>query len=290
MTQEAEFRRKLGLRIDANKLAMRDNVYAPVHREILAWLEIAPGAHVLDAGCGAGGVTVLLAETVGAGGSVAAVDIAPTLLATTRARVEATPYASRVTYHENDIASLPFANSQFDLVWCSRVIHDLPDQLASLRELFRVLKPGGRIALREQVARPHLLPFDVGLGRPGLEDRVNLAYSYRFVEYRRSLPDVKEYALGWLALLREAGFGDVTAHSFLLEMTPPFTEQQHAYLLDLLRAPLELPRMKRRLDPKDEQTLTRLTDPEGPFYVFNRSDLHYVSVSTVYVGYARKGR
>ncbi len=285
MTKEAEYREKLGQSIRADKLTRRDRFFEPTHREIVAWLEVKPGVLALDAGCGAGGVTALLVEAVGERGGVAAVDIAPGLLETARSVIEKTPYAGRVTYHESDITDLPFADKQFELVWCSHVIHDLPDPLVGLRELRRVLKPGGRLAMREDVMRPRLLPFYLGVGIPGLEDRLHVAYSYRFAAFRRSLPGNVRHPAGWTQALRDAGFADVTARSFLLEALPPFTEAQRAYLRDYLRAPLDDPRMQVRVDPKDLQTLERLIDPEGPFYVLDRQDLHFIHVSTVYVGY-----
>ena len=285
-TEEARYREALGQRIDGDQLAARDRFFAALHEGIFAWLDIMPGTAALDAGCGAGGCTVLLARDVGEGGSVAALDIAPALLETTRAHVEATPYASRVAYYESDITAVPFDDATFDLVWCSRVIHDLPDPLAGLRELRRVLKPGGRLVMLEDIVPPRLLPFYVGLGRPGLEDRVNVAFSYRFAAFRRSLPGSVRYAVGWTQMLRDAGLADVSGRSFLFELMSPFTESQEAYLLAHLRASLDRPRVLQRLDPKDQLTLQRLTDPEGPFYVFNRKDLHFIHVSTVYTGRA----
>lgn len=265
------------------RLRQFDHVLEPMHRRIVQWFDVAPGSAVLDAGCGGGGVTMLLAE---AGGQVTALDVETELLAALKELMAGKPFASRIACQEGSIESLPFPDGAFDLVWCSRVIHHMRDQVAAAREIRRVLKPGGKFALREDGFLTQLLPFDIGLGEPGFEMRWNVAHTWEFAQVRPSIPDYVRYPFGWTQLLRDAGFADVTARSFVFETLPPFSDDLGAFVVRHLRRPLEEPEIKARLSPEDQATLERLVDPQSPHFVLKRPDLYYVRVSTVYVGQA----
>jgi len=264
------------------RLRQFDRVLEPMHRQMLDWLRIAPGSRTLDAGFGGGGMALLLAE---AGCEVTALDIEPGLLDGLSELLADKPYTVRL--QQGSIERLPFDDGTFDLVWCSRVIHHMPDEVAAAREIRRVLKPGGRFALREDGFLSHLtslLPFDIGIGEPGLEARVQAVQAWDFAQVRPSIPDSLRYPFGWLQLLRDAGYGQVTARSFLFEALPPFSDDLGKFVVRHLGYPLEEPEMKARLSPQDQETLAQLVDPASAHYVLKRPDLYYVRVSTVYVG------
>lgn len=267
-----------------HRLRQFDEVLKPMHREMLAWLHIVPGSQMLDAGCGAGGMTALLAEAVGDSGSVTAVDIEPALLKVTQETVAEASCDARVQTQEGDLAHLSFGDASFDLVWCSRVLHHMPDQVAAARELRRVLKSGGRLALREDGWLMQILPFDIGIGEPGLDTRLNVAYAQEFAMVRPSIENNVPYPAGWMQLLHEAGFSAVTPHSFVFELRPPFDNEQAAFVLRQLSTPLEKPGMRERVSADDQHTLELLTDPHSPHYALKRTDLYFVKVSTLYVG------
>ena len=269
---------------DPSNLVSADDFYRPVYEQIVAWLNIAPGTVALEAGSGAGGFTELLAKAVGQDGSVAALDVTPELLQTVRQRLEHSPLEGRVSYHEGDIQQLPFENGQFDVVWSSRTIHHLPDQLAGVRELCRVLKPGGRFLLREGGLRPQVLPTDVGIGEPGLEDRLELAFHRWFHSQVRGGEDNVRYPFGWTQLLRDAGLADVSAKSFLLEHLPPFAESQVEYMARLFSRWVDSDERRRFISDEDADVIQQLLDPDGQRYLFNRHDLHYIEVVTIYMG------
>ena len=104
---------------------------------------VQPGQRVLDVACGTGVVTRLLAERVGTGGHVVGLDFNPGMLAAARA---ATTNAN-VTWREGDVANMPFLDGSFDVVVCQQGLQFFPDKPAALREMRRVLAPGGRLAL-----------------------------------------------------------------------------------------------------------------------------------------------
>jgi ubiquinone/menaquinone biosynthesis C-methylase UbiE len=269
----------------AERLLREDRFYAPMHAEIAAWLAIPPGSAVLDVGCGAGGMSVLLAEAVGPGGAVTAVDPTPESLETVRRLAAERGVAGRMTAQEASLDELPFPDASFDLVWCSRVVHGRPDQLLAARELRRVLKPGGRLALREGGLQPRFLPQDTGLTEPGLEERLAALQLRWFAGWRATMPDAVPYPFGWAQLLRDAGFRDVRMRSFLLERLPPLEGELGEYVVAQLRGWLEREQIAAWLTPEDRDALKRLTDPDGPDYALRRPDLHALAASSVYVGY-----
>jgi SAM-dependent methyltransferase len=264
-----------------------DRFFAPLDRDIVAWLQLAPGSRVLDAGCGGGGMTRLLAQAVGSGGEVVGLDANPQLIEWGRSQGKETDVAGQIQFQEGDVLHLPFEDDTFDLVWCSRVIHGLSDQVAGVRELARVVRPGGRVVLREGGLPLHFLPFDVGLGDPDLEGRLGVAHAQMFANWRSSLPNGVAYPYGWSHMLREVGLNSVMARSFLYEFASPLEASQKDYLEAELSGYLH---HKQLLSTRDISTLEQLLDPAGPHYVFARDDLHGIVVETIYVGFSRGDR
>lgn len=122
---------------------------------------LGPAARVLDSPCGDGFYTRILARHLSAGEVVAA-DLSDAYLDAARATVGATRVP--VTFERADAYELPFADASFDLVWCAQSLISLDDPPAAIREMARVLKPGGTIAVLETDEYHHvLLPWPVGL-------------------------------------------------------------------------------------------------------------------------------
>lgn len=249
--------------------------WEPLDRQMIDWLNVRSADRVLDAGCGVGHHAAIFAEKV-AEGSVAALDIEPQVLEIARARLRATPNADRVTFHEGDVLRPPFEKATFDLVWASHVLHILRDPVAGAKALKAILKPAGRLVVREDGAHTWMLPLDTGTGRPGLEYRTTAAFVEWFVDDRLKRGRVP---FGWTEVLRQAGFKNVRQKSFLFEAGPPFAPSQAAYLRTYLRS-----RLRKTLSADDRHALEQLTDPNSEHDFLNRPDLHVVSVSTVYLG------
>jgi SAM-dependent methyltransferase len=271
---------------DVSNLRRADAFYGATYQKIVGWLDVRPGSKVLEAGSGAGGVTELLAGAVGPQGTVSALDVTPQLLHTVQERMASSPFKDRVSYHEGDIQHLPFEAHHFDLVWSSRTIHHLPDQLAGVKELCRALKPGGRLALREGGLRPRFLPNDLGIGDPGLEERLEVAFQRWFQSNVRGGEGVVRYPYGWTQLLREAGLQKVSARTSLLELLPPFSSVQVEYMTGLLERWVTSDERLSFISDDDAGVIQQIIDKDSPHYVFNRPDLHYLEGVTVYVGEA----
>ncbi len=102
---------------------------------------IAPGDRVLDVACGTGALTGEALRRVGLTGAVTGLDPNPEMLAVARRRV---PEAD---LREGRTEELPFADADFDVVTCSFGLMFFTDRGRALREMVRVLRPGGRLAL-----------------------------------------------------------------------------------------------------------------------------------------------
>ncbi|SRR5712691_7068133 len=106
------------------------------------------GERVADLGCGAGTDSLVAAQMVGPEGSVTGIDMTPEMLA--RARAAAGELgADNVEFLEGEIEHLPFADGSVDVVISNGVIDLVPDKDAVFAEIFRVLRPGGRMQLAD---------------------------------------------------------------------------------------------------------------------------------------------
>ena len=112
-------------------------------------LQLQSGDHVLDVGCGTGRLAIVLAERVGATGSVDGVDPATEMIkrASGRARKRGVPATFQVAFAQD----LPFGDRTFDAVTCILALHHVAedDQLTAVHEMYRVLKPSGRLLIAE---------------------------------------------------------------------------------------------------------------------------------------------
>jgi ubiquinone/menaquinone biosynthesis C-methylase UbiE len=119
-----------------------------------------PGQTILDLGCGAGFDTLLAARQVGASGKVIGVDMTPEMIA--RARTNASLLSvTTVNFIQGDIEHLPLPDASFDLVISNGVFNLCPEKPRVLGEVFRVLKPDGRLQMADILLEAHVTPEEV---------------------------------------------------------------------------------------------------------------------------------
>jgi SAM-dependent methyltransferase len=157
----------------------------------VALASLKPGETVVDLGAGGGFDCFLAAKQVGENGKVIGVDMTPDMLTTARLNAEKIG-AKNVEFRLGEIEHLPVADSSVDIIMSNCVINLSPDKLSVYRDAFRVLKPGGRLAIADIVATAPL-PEKV---------QKDLALVAACVGGAATIDDTKE-------MLEEAGFVEI---------------------------------------------------------------------------------
>jgi SAM-dependent methyltransferase len=119
-----------------------------------------PGERVLDLGCGAGFDMLLAAERVGPSGKVIGIDMTPEILAKARHNASLVG-VTNVDFLLGEIETLPLADSSVGLVISNGVFNLCPDKPRVLSEVYRVLRPGGRLQMADILLEPHVTPQEV---------------------------------------------------------------------------------------------------------------------------------
>lgn len=173
------------------------SIGAPVADDLIAIAGLQPGQRVLDVACGTGVVTRLAAERVGAAGVVAGLDVNPGMLAVARSQ---TPADISIDWYEASAESMPVPDEAFDVVLCQMGLQFIPDKLAALREMRRVMEAGGRAFITVPGPKPPMFAImtDALARHLGPE-------AASFGDLVFSMHDVDELA----ELMRRAGFRDV---------------------------------------------------------------------------------
>lgn len=242
---------------------------------LTAWVaENAPDdtGTIIDVGAGTGTGSLALVRTFPAA-MVHAVDQSPAMLERIAAAASAHDLADRIQPVHADLdeawPELPAA----DLVWAASSLHEFADPDRTLRDIHGALAPGGLLAIIEMDALPRYLPEDLGIGRPGLEDRCHEVIAAQGWNHH---PD-------WAGPLRDAGYDVVAQRRFdtAQDPAPEGTGDYAAAYLSRIRTFL-----KDHLDTQDLATLDRLLDPQDDAGLRHRTDLKLSGTRTAWL--ARK--
>ena len=109
-------------------------------------LRLERGQKVLDLGCGIGGATFPLAEIIGPAGLAVGVDISSAMIEVAARRANG---GVGIEFRVGEACAIPYADKFFDAARCERVFLYLPDRMGAIREMMRVVKPGGRIVVMD---------------------------------------------------------------------------------------------------------------------------------------------
>ncbi|MET9444977.1 class I SAM-dependent methyltransferase [Streptomyces sp. NPDC006610] len=263
-------------------LEQEAELYTPLYERALAWLgkkQTEPGL-IVDAGSGPGVISCLLAEAF-PGARVVAADSAEPLLERARDRARRLGVDDRFTTLSGELpAVLDDLDYPADLIWAANSLHHLGDQRAALTAFAERLAPGGTLALVEGGLPVRFLPRDIGIGRPGLQARIDAVTADWFAEMRASLPGSVDEPEDWQALLAAAGLRPTGTRSFLLDLPAPTTDRARATLVATLTRTREA--CADRLDATDLATLDRLLDPDDKASLHHRRDVFYLTAKTVH--------
>lgn len=273
----------------ADHLESNGELQLPVLRRTADHLRdlLGPGQirRVLDIGSGPGVMACVLAETFTAAQAVA-VDGAPGLLDRALARAGRLGLGDRVTIRRADLPEGLDGGADglgaADLIWSARAVHHLGDQQGTLDALTGLLRPGGLLAIAEGGLPMRFLPRDIGIGRPGLQARLDAVQEHWFEIMRAELPGSVGVVEDWPAMLGRAGLADVASATFLLDLPAPLGEAARSYLHAHLTRLREM--AGESLDADDRGTLDVLLDPEAPEGILRRPDAFLLSATTVFTG------
>ena len=121
-------------------------VFAPWAPMVIELAKPQTGERVLDVACGTGIVARRAAERVGATGYVLGVDLNPAMIAVARS-VASSSLNPPIEWREASVMALPLGEATFDIVTCQLGLQFFADRPAALREMYRVLAPGGRLGV-----------------------------------------------------------------------------------------------------------------------------------------------
>ncbi|MDH6624533.1 SAM-dependent methyltransferase [Streptomyces sp. LBL] len=266
----------------APMLESQAELFTPLYERALAWLghkQTEPGL-IVDAGSGPGVVSCLLADAF-PGARVVAVDSAESLLERARTRAARLGVADRFDILAGELPGvLDALDYPPDLLWAGRSLHHLGDQRAAIAAFAARLAPGGTLALMEGGLPARFLPRDLGIGRPGLQARLDVLEEEWFARMRADLPGTVAETEDWPGLMAAAGLRHTGTRSFQLDLPAPTTDRARAYVTAVLSRLRD--GFGDRLDATDRATLDRLLDPEDPASVHRRRDLFVLATHTVY--------
>ncbi|MEZ0089257.1 trans-aconitate 2-methyltransferase [Streptacidiphilus sp. EB129] len=275
----------------AAQLEQNGELQLPVLRRTAARMAelLGPGRKVrriLDIGSGPGVMTCVLAEAF-ADAEVVAVDGTPGLLDRALVRAERLGLGDRVLVRHAELPEGLHGGDErgdgglgtADLIWSSKAVHHLGDQQGALDALAGALRPGGLLAVAEGGLPTRFLPRDIGIGRPGLQARLDVVQEDWFATMRAELPGSTAVVEDWPGMLSRAGLSRVGSFTSLLDLPAPLDEPARAFLRAHLTRLRES--MSESLDAEDVRALDALLDPDGPEGILRRTDAFLLSATTV---------
>jgi SAM-dependent methyltransferase len=266
----------------APMLEEQAELYTPLYERAMAWLakrQTEPGL-IVDAGSGPGVGSCLLAETF-PGARIVAVDGSEPLLERARDRAVRLGVGDRFGTLAGELPGvLDDLEYPADLLWASWSLHHLGDQRAGIAAFAARLAPGGTLALLEGSLPTRYLPRDIGIGRPGLQARLDAVHEDWFTEMRAALPGTVAVVEDWPALLTSVGLRHTGTRSFLLDLPAPTTDRaRHVAVATLTRI---RGNVGDRLAADDLATLDRLLDPDDKASIHHRPDVFVLAARTVH--------
>lgn len=257
-------------------------LFTPLYERALGWLaqEVTDPGLIVDAGSGPGVISCLFAE-VFEGARIVAADGSAPLLERAAERAARYGVGDRFATLAGELPGvLDELEYPADLLWASRSVHHLGDQRAALAAYAARLAPGGTLAVMEGGLPARCLPRDIGIGRPGLQARMDAVEADWFTRMRTELPGSVAHTEDWPALLTAAGLQHARSRTFLLDLPAPAGDRVRAHVVERLTRTRD--RLSGELDADDRATLDRLLDPADEASVHQRPDVFYLAAHTVH--------
>jgi len=250
-------------------LELMNRFQEPEAHALIADLGLPAGSSGLDVGCGVGLYTLWLAEAVGPRGRVIGIEPSAERVDEARALVGDRLPASRLELREGDATKLDLADGTLDWVWCGDVLHHVQETGRALGEFARVVRPGGRIVVKEsQLLHGLFLP-----GHPALERRLRQAET-EFSRHEGGEYSFEERRQRTLASMRAAGLVVESFRTYVLERRAPLPAGSRDYLQRVVFDRNWGPRLRDRLTADDWKERSALCDAGSPDLVLDDPDYY----------------
>lgn len=233
-------------------------------------------------------MAIEVARVLSTEGKVVALDSDPDVLDRAKARISDAGLTGQITTIAHDLTDgvdpVRAVLAGADLIWASSSLHHVGDQQRVITGLAGLLGQGGRLALAEGGLAERHLPWDLGVGQPGMEIRLDAAQDRWFGQMRAELPDSVPMPYGWAQALRSAGLGHIATASVLFEDPAPLPPSGRDVVLAHLTDRVDRLASGGFLDDMDSGAWKQLLDPGDPAWLGHRDDLFSLSARTLYVG------
>lgn len=241
----------------------------PEARALIADLDLPQGSHGLDVGCGVGLYALWLAEAVGPRGRVVGIERSAERVEAARALVGSALPPARLRFCEGDATAVDAPTATFDWIWCGDVLHHVVDTGRALAEFVRVLRPGGRVVVKES----QLLPGVLLPGHPAIERRLREAET-EWSRHEAGELSFEERRQRTLASLRAAGLRVERFRTYLLERRAPLSDVARDYLQRVVFERNWGSRIRDLVAPEDWERRSALCGADSPAFVLNDPDYY----------------
>ncbi len=201
---------------------------APERERMIRDLYLKKGSYVVDAGCGPGLWTPLLARAIGSKGHITGVDISPAALVTAQRQLQGKWYQRITHYKQGILEDLPVPTGSADVIFSANVSQYLPNPVSTFRSLGHTLKRGGRLVVKD---------IDFGTMRFRNIDPLLQAKVFQARERWEDERVAQGYAYedSWVGsklagYLREAGYEAVQEYSYHIVRSYPVPKDFRFYL------------------------------------------------------------
>jgi SAM-dependent methyltransferase len=247
----------------AEQLAAFHRAFAGELRGVIMSLPIVPHMRVLDVACGDGFYLGLLGTRLSEQGSLVGLDVNPAFLELAREHLALLSLKCSLDLTLGSLAHPPLEPATFDFAWCAQSLFTLPEPVNAIRQMARLLRPGGVLAVLENDSLHQLvLPW------PGpLEIALRVA---EYTAHARQSPRPEKFYIGRRlpAVFAEAGLEPLGFRTQCIDRQAPLGEDLERFLQ------LHLERLARcvgpLLDARDAREFERLIDPAGNRYLLHQ--------------------
>lgn len=229
-------------------------------RAVVGALPLQPQMRVLDAGCGDGFYTALLAQRLASPGGVVGLDLNPAYLAQARDHVARHEPGCEVTFVQGQLSDVPLKADQFDVVWCAQSLYSLPEPVSAIRQMSHMLRAGGLVVVLENDSMHQLLlPWP-----PKLEIALRSA-EYRALTQETSRPSKYYVGRRLPQVFAAAGLEPLGFRTQCIDRQAPLDRHLEEFLAAYLQRLAE--RSGPQMPAELAEEFAALVDPADPAYL-----------------------